>query len=940
MVFFLFNTHKCLFMSVCTCDIVGAPPTVEDSQAQTIAMMNMLASVSIADKISREAIRGIVRDALSLARELEHPVRYALLDPHFMALSEVHLIGSDSHIVEQLYIDVDGLDILRHIQAVRSLARSMPALYPKAANTMSYASTTAVTSATDNTAMAAAADVRNRKEKSPHLQLRALTHCLLAHAITADKENHRILPRNVVTGGHSLYVRIEAAFALARWQNEKVNRNVGMSIGSAMDDIPGDATQQALMTAAMASSLPYDLHAAAENVNVSEDIGYVAGKLRLILQMDENWGGASALLDALHDMFVDPTCSLPTPCDYSSESSTQLRTALLSALSLVVTKHGTTPAAVTAALLLFAESDINEPLQMQARSDAKDARDRAERGEDGEGKDGRHDRDGGGEKDGSNDAKTDDEAADTKSSGGVQSTNLVQMTLDDAHYKSTLLLSLARVRVEKHYQHSCYDVLNRIKDVARGWLEADIALAKTKARIAESALLATYTAAQVAQSTHATGGPGAAAFSAMRGRKARNRKRVDADRASEPHGEPREVTQKACVSDIAAGEQVTPTPKASEPPLSPGSGGLDLLLAAMDVVKPGKQSQPQSTATGTAQQDAQSAPADSAKASANMSVCEKESNIGEGEDHDDTSGESNRSDDESDDDEYDDGYDDEYDGVYDGVYDGSSYGWGKFELSSSSSSDPASNVSPTSAPVRLPLPVLPIGGALVAAAITCLAEVDIQAALTDKRNNHVSGAHVTRTHRVGPTGVGPLSELNYLQFFINRWTRQKFTHIYAFSQHEHEKYAHPGQGPGDSVDAETSMDGPDVYSLYPPSVRAAALDGFMRLCLVQQLLFTEKKRGIQAYLDTRHDHSSRQHSPSRSHTGTGEPPVGVFACAMLEAFDFVVTHDPDRHVRRSAAQSLLESIQVLYTCINECMHGWMDGCMDGWMDGWMDISSG
>ena len=109
-------------------------------------------------------------------------------------------------------------------------------------------------------------------------------------------------------GPHNSFVRAEAAFQLAAWQNERAPK---------------------VSPAGTADSYP----------------------------------ALTILLSVLRDLFINPYSGLPLPNDFCNESSTHLRTSLLFAISTIRTYAGLTPDSVASTLLLFAEHNLNEAVE-------------------------------------------------------------------------------------------------------------------------------------------------------------------------------------------------------------------------------------------------------------------------------------------------------------------------------------------------------------------------------------------------------------------------------------------------------------------------------------------------------------------------------------------------------------------------------------------------
>jgi len=121
------------------------------------------------------------------------------LDPQFHQAAEIHVIGPDCLLVEQLFAINDNKDVLRQIQAIRSLSR-------------------AHSLAKNKSGAPEVADIP--AGKYPILQLKALYECLIG----ATQQDEGLHDKNVMSRPHCPSVRAEAAFALARWQNERAPR--------------------------------------------------------------------------------------------------------------------------------------------------------------------------------------------------------------------------------------------------------------------------------------------------------------------------------------------------------------------------------------------------------------------------------------------------------------------------------------------------------------------------------------------------------------------------------------------------------------------------------------------------------------------------------------------------------------------------------------------
>lgn len=268
-----------------------------------------MSTEEIAQQMLVEKQKDAQRDSLQISRDMDYPVRYAILDPYGTSLVEVHNISPDCMLIEQLYTEIDGSDVLRQIQALRSLSK-MTHVHPS--------SSLPVPPATLPTAGDGERDGEEKKEvrrhldpfernggKSIPLQLKALNECLLGVSNNASLSFER---SGLLMGPHNSFVRAEAAFQLAAWQNERAPK---VSPTGTTDAYPA----------------------------------------------------LSLLLSALRDLFINPYSGLPLPNDFCNESSTHLRTSLLFAISSIRTSAGLTPGGVISTLLLFAEHNTNDAVE-------------------------------------------------------------------------------------------------------------------------------------------------------------------------------------------------------------------------------------------------------------------------------------------------------------------------------------------------------------------------------------------------------------------------------------------------------------------------------------------------------------------------------------------------------------------------------------------------
>lgn len=248
------------------------------------------------------------KSSLLKARDLDYPLRYVVVDPHCQQIIDIYNSSTDIILVEQLYTDFFENSVYFQCQALRSLAR---------------AGTSTATIATDISTEAAAclsglsigeglgssfgfsseagvgsAPVRI-PEKSTHLQLKALSDCVLGAATMIND------PKMLSGSQFSTFVRCEAAIALAHWQNERAPRTVATDIS-----------------------------------------------------VTDSWQALHILNQHLHSLFADPDSLLPLPSDLSNESSTHLRNAMLLAIATVKAKSGGSPEVAVDTILKFANAGV------------------------------------------------------------------------------------------------------------------------------------------------------------------------------------------------------------------------------------------------------------------------------------------------------------------------------------------------------------------------------------------------------------------------------------------------------------------------------------------------------------------------------------------------------------------------------------------------------
>lgn len=145
------------------------------------------------EKEEMEQFKLEMMDSLELARHesQDHPIKLVYPDPNCVTLQECRLNIPDTMLVELLFLDQDANNVLRQVQALRSLSMYVP----------EYADREEL-------------DVQRYyiPRGSRRLQLKAFSDCFL--------NNNK--PKNAdlkAVSSHHYFVGGEAAFALAQWQN-------------------------------------------------------------------------------------------------------------------------------------------------------------------------------------------------------------------------------------------------------------------------------------------------------------------------------------------------------------------------------------------------------------------------------------------------------------------------------------------------------------------------------------------------------------------------------------------------------------------------------------------------------------------------------------------------------------------------------------------------
>lgn len=217
-------------------------------------------------------------NALAMARKLDPivpPVRFISIDPYNHWIKKVHLVVPDTMMAEQLFCDIDANDVCGQVNALRNLSIARLGSYRK---------------------------------KSIDIRIKAFSDCIL---------KVKIPPIEIE---HSKFVRAEAAFCLANWQNEH----------------------------------------APKTSEYEEDVFVTT------------WPGLNQLIKCIHmlfseDVFEDTTSDTsvarkskrkPKETDLVNEDFDYLRNALMVALSTIKAKDGTTPFPVIETLLFFIEGHM------------------------------------------------------------------------------------------------------------------------------------------------------------------------------------------------------------------------------------------------------------------------------------------------------------------------------------------------------------------------------------------------------------------------------------------------------------------------------------------------------------------------------------------------------------------------------------------------------
>eukprot|EP01038_Epipyxis_sp_PR26KG_P006223 gene6223-8576_t len=343
----------------------------------------MLAEIANQERSEEES-----KTALMFVRDADHPIRFVILDPLCQHLADIHNISSDYLLIEQLFSEMFEYNVFYQCQSIRSISRSS-ALAPP------------------STAMATIINSTNhtKSDKNLKLQSKALYECLMGVAQNMPDSRY-------INGQHNIYIRIEAAFGLANWQNNIAPK-----------------------------SLPNDEYEFGNK-----------GRIPNENKVGNMWLGMNLLIDSILELYTDPMTQSPLPSDFSNESSTLLRNALLLALSTIKSYSGITPLSIIKILLLFAEfMDINHHLVSNTES--------------------KYDQ------------------IYHKDDYSYYNSNIPQHIIpsyDETHYKAVIFLALSRVRFETIKKDDVSDYMNQIINLATTCIHTAYTKAKTLARISYS----------------------------------------------------------------------------------------------------------------------------------------------------------------------------------------------------------------------------------------------------------------------------------------------------------------------------------------------------------------------------------------------------------------------------------------------------------------------
>ena len=262
-----------------------------------------------------DRIRDEGRDAIDLARGMEHPVKMVLPDPQRGLITETHLALPTSLLVELLFSKNDDQDSTKHVLALRSLQLCEQAKPAEGGSRQMHS--------------------HSPRNEGLRLLLKAYTACI------AGTGCRNRVDAKLMSTAHSAAVRAEAAYCLSRWQTSRAPRS------------------------APTVKLPL-----LEDLNF---VGIERAGAHSPLTLQQEWIGLTALLKIIRDQCmvavpadgfdvtkssVDPPRHVPAFLDLCNETSVFLQLSLLLALSSIRSQSGATPRDVIDLLLVFAEHSL------------------------------------------------------------------------------------------------------------------------------------------------------------------------------------------------------------------------------------------------------------------------------------------------------------------------------------------------------------------------------------------------------------------------------------------------------------------------------------------------------------------------------------------------------------------------------------------------------
>lgn len=246
------------------------------------------------------------QDVMKIIEKLNYPLRYCLFDPGNMNLSDIDTSClPDVLLIQQLFLELDSFDLFRQVQALRALSRSITS------RIRTHRS---------------AQPVIIGQDKVLSLQFHAIVDSLLG---IVSKPKSGLFIQSQSKSPHSLYVRIEAAFALVQWQFERSFNHHHQSIMSS-----------------------------------NSILDYVQGT-NSTSSINEGWEGAFILVKFLCDLFLDPQSGKSRVYDMTDEWFIVFRYGILSAVSNIKTREGITPIEIVEVLIHIYEQEslLYEKLQ-------------------------------------------------------------------------------------------------------------------------------------------------------------------------------------------------------------------------------------------------------------------------------------------------------------------------------------------------------------------------------------------------------------------------------------------------------------------------------------------------------------------------------------------------------------------------------------------------